>query len=283
MEKQHGSAVEARRITVMSFNMKRNYLSVGKHRWENRAALVAQVIRSNMPDVLGTQELTLVSLSDMQRLLPEYQCVGTGRGGGQIGEYSAIFFRKDVFKLVYDDTFWLSATPERPSRGWLALFPRICTTCRLVGQDDPNFILQVYNTHLDHVSYLARINGLKLIVRNIFEHQKHYGKTPVVLMGDFNATPSSKTLRSLEKYLLNDSCLFELNNSYNMLSARAPIGRSYHGFRGRVDGSPIDYIFTSKEIVPRMVKIRRDSFDSNYPSDHYPVVAELEFSPKPLP
>ncbi|MEG0753601.1 MAG: endonuclease/exonuclease/phosphatase family protein, partial [Angelakisella sp.] len=111
--------------------MKRNYFSFGKNSWEKRAALVAQVIRQNSPDIMGTQELTTVSLSDMQRLLPEYSYVGQGRGGGMNGEFSAIFYRRDRFTLMQDETFWLSQTPEHPSRAWFALFPRICTTCRL--------------------------------------------------------------------------------------------------------------------------------------------------------
>lgn len=267
-------------LKVMSFNMKRNYFSFGKHSWEKRAALVAQVIRQNSPDIMGTQELTTVSLSDMQRLLPEYSYVGQGRGGGMNGEFSAIFFRTDRFTLLRDETFWLSQTPGLPSRGWFALFPRICTSCRLQSKDGSGRILQVYNTHLDHISYLARINGLKLIVQRILEHQNIDGQTPIVLMGDFNATPNSKTLRAWQQHLLGTEQWAPTNNSYNMLLQNSPadLGRSYHGFKGTVAGKPIDYIFTSKDISLRAVEIRRDNFNSCFPSDHYPVIAELELS-----
>lgn len=254
--------------------MKRSYLSYGKNRWENRAALVAQVIRENAPQVMGTQELTAVSLSDLKRLLPGYRCVGEGRDGGEHGEYSAIFYLAEQFDLVYAETFWLSATPDIPSRGWLAPFRRICTTCRLQNRVNGEHI-QVYNTHLDHISYLARVNGLKLIIRRIIETNRRYGKVPVVLMGDFNATPSSKTFRSWEKHMMSSPTIVELQNSYNLLTQSSP-GRSYHGFSGAVDGKPIDYIFTTKDIVPRAVEIRHDAFGSSFPSDHYPVVAELE-------
>lgn len=275
-------------IKVMSFNMKRNYLPYGKHRWENRAALVARVIRENHPDILGTQELTAVSLSDLQRLLPEYQYVGQGRDGGENGEFSAIFFLRDRWKLVFDETFWLSDTPNQPSRAWLAPFRRICTTCRLESLHD-SYQLQIYNTHLDHISYLARVNGLKLILRHMFDTLRHYGKVPVVLMGDFNATPTSRTLRSWERHMLSDASFLLMENSYHLLAQTAGAaqsaapGRSYHGFRGAVEGSPIDYIFTSRDLLPRAVEIRRESFGDAFPSDHYPVVAELELVPPPAP
>lgn len=267
-------------IKVMSFNMKRNYFSFGKNSWEKRAALVAQVIRQNSPDIMGTQELTTVSLSDMQRLLPEYSYVGQGRGGGMNGEFSAIFFRTERFTLLHDETFWLSQTPDTPSRGWLALFPRICTACRLATKDGSGTVLRVYNTHLDHISYLARINGLKLIVKHVLEHQNSDKPTPVVLMGDFNATPNSKTLRAWQNSLLGSEQWAPTNNSYNMLLQNSPaeLGRSYHGFRGTVTGMPIDYIFTSKDISLRAVEIRRDNFSSRFPSDHYPVIAELDLN-----
>jgi len=85
---------------VMSFNMKRNYFSFGKNSWEKRAALVAQVIRQNSPDIMGTQELTTVSLSDMQRLLPEYSYVGQGRGGGMSGVMAAVAAAREQRRVL---------------------------------------------------------------------------------------------------------------------------------------------------------------------------------------
>ena len=268
-------------VNVMSFNMKRNYLSVGKNRWENRAALVVRVILDNQPDILGTQELTSASLGDLQRLLPDYAYVGLGRGGGEAGEYSAIFYRRSKFRLVQHKTFWLSPTPDRPSRGWMALFPRICTTCTLAFRDGGE-LLQVYNTHLDHISYFARLGGLKLILRQMLEHQQQYGEVPTILMGDFNATPGSRTLRHWQQYMENDPAFEGLENSYNLLlSTPQDLGRSYHGFRGAVEGHPIDYIFTSKSLRPQAVEIHRAAYSSRFPSDHYPVVAQLELLATP--
>ena len=41
----------------------------------------------------------------------------------------------------------------------------------------------VFNTHLDHVSDEARINGIKVVLDKIAE----FGSLPAVIMGDFNA------------------------------------------------------------------------------------------------
>ncbi len=82
---------------MMSFNMKRDLLPFGRHVWHKRAGQAAELIRRAAPDILGTQELTEGPLGDMERLLPEYQWVGEGRGGGRKGEYTAIFFRREKF------------------------------------------------------------------------------------------------------------------------------------------------------------------------------------------
>ena len=92
-------------LTVMSFNLKRDLLPFGPHAWQKRAAQAAGLIRETAPDILGTQELTEGPLGDMERLLPQYQWVGEGRGGGRKGEHTAIFFRRDRFHLMGEQTF----------------------------------------------------------------------------------------------------------------------------------------------------------------------------------
>ena len=39
----------------------------------------------------------------------------------------------------------------------------------------------------------------------------------------------------------------------------------------------IDFIFTDKKLTVNTYKVIRDTVKGIYPSDHYPIVAELEF------
>ena len=262
-------------LTVMSFNMKRDLLPFGPHVWHKRAGQAAGVIRRIAPDILGTQELTEGPLGDMERLLPEYQWVGEGRGGGHKGEYTAIFFRKDRFQLMSQQTFWLSRTPEQPSRDWTTPFPRICTWCELQPVQCPEKPVRVYNTHLDHISYFARVRGLREILRHISARYKE-APGPVILMGDFNATPTSRTLRRWIAADLEKSAGLMRDCYWGILQRGGEVGRSYHGFSGKEKGAPIDYIFTSRDVVLREVELRRDRLADGFPSDHYPVVAQVE-------
>ena len=133
----------------------------------------------------------------------------------------------------------------------------------------------VYNTHLDHISYFARVRGLRQILRRI---SVRYGEAPgpVILMGDFNATPQSRTLRRWIAADLRESAGLMRDSYWGILQRGDEVGRSYHGFTGKTRGEPIDYIFTSRDLLLREVELRRDHPMEGFPSDHYPVVAQVE-------
>lgn len=261
-----------KQLKVMSFNLKRNYFSGGSRCFYKRKEAIREVICKYNPDIIGTQELTSKSLKEMEAVLTEYHCVGNGRGGGNKGEYTAIFYKKSKFTLHEEYTFWLSPTPDRPSRAWLAFFPRICTTCVLTFKDEPSESIRLFNTHLDHISYLARLKGLELITHIIQQSNKE-DNTPTLVMGDFNATPTSKTMRDWQKKLVNKGKV-KLQSTYNKLENRVS-SRSYHGFVGKTKGSPIDYIFVTENIEIEEVQICRDQIEGYFPSDHYPVLATI--------
>src|SRR4051812_14428625 len=100
-------------------------------RWPARRELVAGVLRTEAPDVAGLQEATLPMLRDLAERLPQYRWVGAARGDGRdAGEFTPIFYHADRLALIEHATFWLSPTPEIPSRGWDASHARIVTWAR---------------------------------------------------------------------------------------------------------------------------------------------------------
>ena len=90
----------------------------------------------------------------------------------------------------------------------------------------------------------------------------------MILTGDFNARPDSKTYK-IACELLNDS---------KAKSVTKPLGpnATYHGFAGKRQ-LYLDYIFVSDNIRVLSHKVDDTRFDGKYPSDHDPVVAELFF------
>ena len=60
----------------------------------------------------------------MKEALPGYDYIGVGRDDGkEKGEHSAIFYRTDKFDVIEKGDFWLSETPDVPSKGWDAVLP----------------------------------------------------------------------------------------------------------------------------------------------------------------
>ena len=88
-----------------------------------------------------------------------------------------------------------------------------------------------------------------------------------------SAKPNSKPIRILAENL-HDYDDLRLTSIWENFT-QAEIFNTYHGFKGKRKGDPIDYIFFSEEFELEDAYIDQTSFDGRYPSDHYPLVATL--------
>jgi endonuclease/exonuclease/phosphatase family metal-dependent hydrolase len=53
---------------------------------------------------------------------------------------------------------------------------------------------------------------------------------------------------------------------------------TFNGFHGVTTGPKIDYVFAEAEAHVSAAEILRDNMDGRYPSDHFPVTADIVFS-----
>jgi endonuclease/exonuclease/phosphatase family metal-dependent hydrolase len=203
----------------------------------------------------------------MKEQLNGFDYFGVGRDDGkEKGEYTAIFYDTDALKLIQQQTFWLSTTPDKPSKAWDAALPRVCTWAELeVKSSGQRFY--VFNTHFDHVGVEARKQSVSLILEVI---KRQAGNAPVVLMGDFNFEPD-KAPYAVATSMLRDS---------RKISASKPYGpeATFNGFG--FDKRPerrIDYIFVNDQLRTLNYATLSDSRDMRYPSDHFPVIVTLQF------
>lgn len=231
--------------------------------WEERKARCLAVIQQNKFDIFGVQEAKRKQLDDL--LGDNFAFIGGGRADFKNkGEFSAIIYRKARFELIGSGTFGLSEKPQTPGvKSWKSACPRIATWGIFRDKKTGKKFIY-YNTHLDHKSELARINGIKLIV----EHsRKNNTGIPVILTGDFNANPASETYK-IASSLLKDSADD---------SGTPHVGpmQTYHGYGRRKSNVPIDYIFVSDGIQVLSHKTDDTQFPEGFPSDHFPVVTEL--------
>ncbi|GAB3738057.1 endonuclease/exonuclease/phosphatase family protein [Spirosoma lituiforme] len=254
-------------ITVATYNLRYNNKGDGINAWPNRKESVKALIQFHEFDLFGTQEALRDQVNDVAEL-PEFAFIGAGRDDGkEAGEHSAIFYKKDRFKVLQSGNFWLSETPDKPGKGWDATCcNRICSWAKfndLKTKKDVYF----FSVHFDHQGVEARRQSGKLMVEKIREIAKN---TPVILVGDFNSTPETEQIKTIQT-LLSDS------RSVTKLAPYGPEG-TFNSFKFDAPlKDRIDYIFVSKQFDVLKYGVLTDAKEQRYPSDHQPVVAKVVF------
>ncbi|UJR14450.1 hypothetical protein I4U23_001447 [Adineta vaga] len=259
-------------LRVMSYNVRYETSSDGINRWSVRKQNVFNLIRMRAPDVFGLQEVLRGQLSDLKYRLPNYNYYGVGdRDGHNRGEFSPIFYRSDRFDLLDNGTFWLSETPTRPgSEGWDAAATRICSWVKLRDR----YTLQTFyhfNTHFDSKGRTSRLQSARLLMSQTKAIAGY--STPMILTGDFNASPSSDAYRTM----ITDTHFKDskhLTETYHC----GPDSTFSTFFVGNQMGKCIDHIFvTSADFKVLQHGTLTDSNNGFYPSDHLPVLTEMTY------
>ncbi len=273
-ENDHEGACRVR-LRVMSFNLRQNNPRDNENAWPHRKRLVANLIDRLEPDVLGIQEGFFDMLRELSELLPEYEWIGEGRRGGVEDEFSAIVYRSARLQPVTAGRFWLSHQPDVPgSQVPQTGLPRMCTWVRFRERGASQEVL-CYNTHLDHRNQVAREIGAELILGHMIQHWQDY-PLPTILTGDMNAPPDNPAIAAFQRTGPDGAPL--LYSSYADKEQREEaVGATFHGFSGEREGEPIDYIFHSRHWSVEQVRVETESVEGRFPSDHFPVWADLSF------
>lgn len=253
-------------MVFLTYNIKLDYPKDGVNSWANRKPFMVSQLQFYEPDIFGVQEAMPNQMKDLDSLLTDYNFVGVGRDdGNNQGEYSAIFYKNNQFKVLKTSTFWLSETPEKVSMGWDAVCNRVCSYA-LFENKNTNKQFYVFNTHFDHIGMEARKHSAVLIIQKIKEINTE--RYPVILMGDFNMQEDHKSIQYISKYLKDSKTV----------SKSEPFGPS-GTFNGFIFNEPvterIDFIFVSPEIQVEKYAVLSDSEECRYPSDHLPVLVSL--------
>lgn len=262
------SAKDDGTLTVMSYNIRNGEAEDGLNSWQYRYPASAMMIDDQKPDIFGIQEAYDYQFKYLKEYCEDYDGVGVGREDGKLkgkksGEIMAIFYNKKTVSLLKWGTFWLSETPEKPSRGWDGACTRTATWALMKDKRNGQKFYYV-NTHLDHVGRQAQENGLKLIVERIGSiNPEGY---PMVLTGDFNVTPEDPVLEGLN----------ELMKSARATAAVTDNDRTYNGW-GKAS-TVIDHIYYKGfSSCPVFEAVRKPYMERTFISDHFPVKATLVY------
>lgn len=119
----------------------------------------------------------------------------------------------------------------------------------------------VFNTHLDHIGETVQCEGARLIIDRL----SRFGDVKTVLVGDFNVTPEDKAYGIFTKSGFSDA---------RSIAEDADDTDSFHWFGST--SKMIDFVFVKNNVTVKKLKTATDKICGRYPSDHYPVVADVE-------
>ena len=275
-------------IKVVSFNIRGcrygkngEIKQDGPNHWEYRKASVVKFIEDEMPDLLGMQEVLTHQADTLKARIPScYTLYSIDRVSGEPTgpeEAMTICYRNDRFTEVAKGTFWLSETPDTPSKGWDAECYRTVSWAHLKDKLNDNKDVLFFNTHFDHIGETARVEAGKLIIDRAKEILGVTGDigpamekkgASIFVTGDFNCqigTPS----------------LVHLYNNFDYAREKAPITDSHHTYNGwttdkndPVAGkhmNVIDHIFFAGAVANEY-KTVLDGYGVPFISDHYPIM-----------
>ena len=251
---------------IMTFNVRTPGDKAPNH-WKARIPRIQAVMEKYQADLVGVQELTPKQKTALLSSDTPYEAVGVGREVDQGGEQCCIFYRKDRFDCLESGTFWLSETPEVVgSRSWNSACRRICTWARLRDRITGQTFLH-FNTHLDHISEEARQKGAALILSRI----EAMGQgLPCFLTGDLNCRVGSPAAQAILARMKDTKLASETPHEGPTQTFHA-----YHFNPDKENKSEIDFIFFQGELrVLKHITIS-DHDGDEYPSDHFPVMAEV--------
>ena len=255
-------------VKMISYNVRNSgkdpYKNDGDNCWENRKQASLNMIEEQAPAVIGMQEVLPLQMEYFKTGLPQYGYIGVGRDDGkEAGEVMAIFYHKDALSLLDGGTFWLSETPDVPSKGWDAACYRTATWAKFQDKASGKEFYYV-NTHLDHIGEVARLESVKLIIERLSAWSGD--NIPVFVGGDLNS-PSEN---AIFVPLAENGC---------SLARTATPDTDNHGTFNAFGTAPssivIDHIYFKGNVQPKTYKVLNGDYGVPFISDHYPVAFEF--------
>lgn len=252
-------------LNIATFNIRYDNPQDGINAWPNRKEWVRDLIDYHDFDIVGIQEALAHQVDFLASGRLDY--VGVGRDDGKrAGEFAALFYDRKRFSRRENGTFWLSETPDVPSKGWDADLNRVCSWAHLSDKSSGGRDFYVFNTHFDHRGQKAREHSAELILAKI---KAIAGKKPFFLTGDLNLKPDTVPVQKLAA---------ELRDSRTVTETKpyGPFGTANGFDMNRPLDTHIDYIFVSRGVRVLKYAALPDNWELRYPSDHLPVAIRAE-------
>jgi endonuclease/exonuclease/phosphatase family metal-dependent hydrolase len=254
-------------VNVMTFNIRYGTAHDRQNNWPNRQDMTVRMLKKYDADIVGTQEILDFQADYINQWIPGYRWFGPERMKGGSPERCAILHKWREFIPLEMGTFWLSETPEVfGSKSWESNLPRIATWARFLHLDSETSFY-FYNTHFDHISQQARMEGMKVVLEHI---NRTAGDRPVIFVGDFNVSAEQN-----EVYDIAIKAGF--NDAWTKAAKREGPVTTWNAFQPLKPEADrrIDWILTRGAVQVDYIETITYSESGRWVSDHFPVFARL--------
>lgn len=268
----------AQEVRVISMNLDANESTAG-----SRVRLMAPLLLSFDPDSIGVQEARggWINLLKRHFLAKGYARVGLDAGGGKdaANGYFAtyILYKEDKFDLIDWGTFWLTNTPETPSKYGPTVDTNRTCTWALLEDKETGFRYVHMNAHLDWMD--MEVNKIQVeMIQNQIERFEAMGY-PVFAGGDYNCDEGTASyLKMLESEVVADAK--KVAEKANDIATYPSYG-DYDVYDPKE--RPIDYFFVTKDkMTVKEYRVVDEKPDGEYISDHFPVFVHALVGETPI-
>lgn len=238
--------------------------------WTERRAALDAAFKALEADIVATQEMESFGggNSDEVNLARAWLLErNPGYGAAAVGDWRSfpstqpIFYRRDRLDLTDQGWFFFSETPDVIySRTFDGSYPAFASWAEF--RTEAGTSLRVVNVHFDAGSGSNRIRSAELVAERLAPLLAR--GTPVLLLGDLNARLGAPTVDILAEA--------------GLTFADVP-GATFHFNRGINVFGAIDHVALGPGIALEGGPwVLRERFAGDWPSDHYPVAADITLS-----
>ena len=236
--------------------------------WDDRKQSLDLAFKSLDADIVAFQEMESFGRGDTDGinlardwLLAQNPGYAAGANGDAavFPSTQPIFYRTDRLELLEQGWFFFSDTPDVIySRTFDGSYPAFTSWARLQDRTTDR-VVTVVNVHMEYKSGSNRLKSAALTVERMAPWLAR-GEA-LILAGDLNALQGSKTAQ-----VFRDA---------GFAFVDVP-GATYHFNRGIDLFGAIDHIATAgPAFAVGPAQVQRGRFDGRFPSDHYPVLADV--------
>lgn len=237
--------------------------------WERRKGPLDEAFKAIDADVIAFQEMESfqngsdgsvnLTLDWLLENNPDFDAAAIGPWQ-EFPRTQPILYRKDRLKPLDQGWFFFSDTPDVIySRTFNGSFPAFASWAQFEDLRTGR-TFRVICVHFEFKSSSNRRLSSELVAKRV---EPWMGNEPVLLLGDINAGLGSTPVENLEQA------------GFAFLPVK---GATYHWNMGLNVMGPVDHIAYSKGLKPQSGPIiLRQKFSGEWPSDHYPVLADFSF------